>query len=138
MNGIKTTEQRISAALDRIGAALGQAAGRGDTVPPAVLAEAQAARQEVEREADLARSEATTALQEIERLRQALEAETVANSQLRERVAVLKDKKDAQAEEIARIDAERERIAGERVEDREELDALISALEPLVEDHSHA
>lgn len=123
---------RLGAAMDRIGAALAAADGGSEGQTP------DAARSEAEARVAAAEQALEEARREAAERAQALEAETAANAQLRERVGNLKDRKESQAARIAELEAERDALARARAEDRAELDALIAALEPLAKEQRHA
>lgn len=118
MSDISGLERRLTAAMDRIGravAAYEPAQGPGE--------EEIAARRALEAQAV--------------QLRQALEAEQTANTQLRERIDAMKALKERQQERIGELEDELAGLRAVRTEDREELDAVIAALEPLVGEGAH-
>ncbi|MEQ3626464.1 MAG: hypothetical protein ABNH26_14695 [Celeribacter sp.] len=112
-------ENRITAAMDRITHAV---AGFSVETGPS------------EEQLEMLRA----AEEEIHTLRQALETEHTANAQLRERIAALKALKDKQHARIAQLEAEENRLRATQAADRAELDELIAALGPLIEEQSHA
>ncbi|WP_068110360.1 hypothetical protein [Tropicimonas marinistellae] len=137
MNEIADLEGRISAAMARIATAVERFEGDG-TGSADALDHARRAAETAEAEARAALARAESAEAEVARLTQALEAESDAGGQLRERVGTLKSMKERQQERIAELEAELKAIAGLRTADREELDGLISSLAPLVEGQSDA
>lgn len=137
MSGIADLENRISAAMERIGHAV-QSMDRATGVTPEELEQARTAFEAAEERTRLATEKAAEAEAEIARLQQALEAESAAAAQLRERVGALKSMKDRQQERIDELEAEVRTTLERRIEDRAELDGLIAALEPLVKEASDA
>ncbi|MDF1871538.1 hypothetical protein [Vannielia sp.] len=113
MNDVTGLERRLTAAMDRIG----RAVASYDTAA-APSAEEEQARAALEAQ--------------VVQLKQALEAEQTVNVQLRERVDAMKALKERQQERISELEEEAERLKSLRANDREELDAVIAALEPLV------
>ena len=119
MSEIKALEQRLTAAMDRIGRAMAgfdpQPAGPDEDTAAEIRAlEAQ-----------------------VLQLKQTLEAEQTANTQLRERLDAMKALKERQQERIGELEDAEAALKAARAEDREELDAVIAALEPLVEEAAH-
>lgn len=137
-------ERRVTAALVRIGTAVESMTGPDgvpQTLHDAALAEAERLRTEVDRAAlDVKRAteRAEAAEAEITRLNEALEAEATANAQLRERNATLKDAKEEAASKAAAAEQTLDSVREQQSSDRAELDALIAALEPLVQEQPHA
>lgn len=134
---IAELEERIASAMARIGRAVEGMAGT-DAVPrsdhEAALTDLEAARgAQAEAEARATKAEA-----EIQRLNEALESEATAAAQLRERNATLKAAKEEAQARVATLEDELATLAETRAEDRAELDAVIAALTPLVEDQPHA
>lgn len=74
---------------------------------------------------------------QVLQLRQALEAEQTANSQLRERIDAMKALKERQQDRIAELEEAEAALRARQAEDREELDAVIAALEPLLGEAAH-
>lgn len=136
MNEIADLESRISAAMARIGRAVEGFQAGGASLEE--LEHARKAAEDAEAAARGAQARAEEAEAEVARLRQALEAETTAGGQLRERVGSLKSMKDRQQERILELEAELSAMADLRSADRDELDGLISALEPLVKEQTDA
>lgn len=134
---IAELETRISAALGRISQAA-SALDRPDGVPQEVHDAVVAELETLRRELSATEKRAATLDAEVARLQEALDTETTANAQLRERNVALKASKEAaqgRSNELA------ETLAGlqdVRKADRDELDALISALDPLVKEQPHA
>ncbi|MBS8228849.1 hypothetical protein [Vannielia litorea] len=114
MTEISALERRLTAAMDRIGAAVAAYEAR----PAAPSEEDQAALRGLEAQ--------------VLQLKQALEAEQTANGQLRERIDAMKVLKTRQQERIAELEEAEAALKAKQAEDREELDAVIAALEPLV------
>lgn len=124
-------ENRIHAALDRIGTAVAKyepATGASEDALEEARQAGIAAGQEQAQEA-LDRFAA-----EISQLKEALDAEQTANAQLRERVQVLKVKKERQTERAKELEAQSLELQDQQRKDRAELNDLIAALEPLVEE----
>ena len=74
---------------------------------------------------------------EVDRLREALEEERIVNAQLEERVRSLKDRdagRVALEEEIAALRAELSVLRSAREAERQEIDAVLSELVPIVEE----
>lgn len=141
MSDIAELEGRIAAAIERIGRAVESFdadAGSGSGVSAAELDAARAEAETARVAAQQAEERVGIAVAEAARLTQALEAETTASTQLRERVASLKSMKESQQERILELEAMLERLSAQRAEDREELDGLIAALEPLVQEQADA
>ncbi len=118
MTDISALERRLTAAMDRIGAAV---ASYDTTAGPSE--EEQAAIRGLEAQ--------------VLQLKQALEAEQTANGQLRERIGAMKALKERQQERIAELEEAEAALKAKQAEDREELDAVIAALEPLLEEAAH-
>lgn len=119
---------------DRIARAMGRIEGAlADATPSGTYSEADmdAARSEARAEAEARAAEAET---ELERLREALEAEQTAGVQLRERIDAMKAQKEADAAKLAALESEMSRLRAARADDRAELDDLIAALKPLVQE----
>ncbi|NDR56374.1 hypothetical protein [Aliiruegeria sabulilitoris] len=133
MSEITELESRLAAAMERIGNAI-EAFGAGEPEAAVSAEELEQAQKSVSE----AVQRAETAEAEVLRLQQALETETTAGAQLRERVGSLKSMKDRQQERITELEAELRALAEQRNADRSELDELISALEPLVKEQTDA
>ncbi|SFB80834.1 hypothetical protein [Tropicimonas isoalkanivorans] len=134
MNDIADLEGRISAAMARIGRAV-------EGFQPAGGASAEGideARGAAEAEARAAMARAESAEAEIDRLNQALETDAAAGDQLRERIDALTETNERQQERIAELETELQVLLGKQAADREELDGLIAALGPLVEEQTNA
>ncbi|MGR3795206.1 hypothetical protein [Vannielia sp. SX4] len=119
MSDISALERRLTAAMDRIGAAV--ASYEAGQAGPS--------------EEDLAAQRGLEA--QVLQLKQALEAEQTANTQLRERIDAMKALKERQQERIAELEEAEAALRAKQAEDREELDAVIAALEPLVGEAAH-
>jgi chromosome segregation ATPase len=137
MNDIADLEGRISAAMARIGRAVEgfQPAG-GTSAEDLDLARGAAEAAQAEARAALARAESAEA--ELDRLNQALETDAAAGDQLRERIDALTETNERQQERIAELETELQVVLGKQAADREELDGLIAALGPLVEEQTNA
>ncbi|SDI25274.1 hypothetical protein [Aliiruegeria lutimaris] len=133
MSEITELESRLAAAMTRIGNAI-EAFSAGEPEAAVSAEELEQAR----KSACEAVQRAETAEAEVLRLQQALEAETTAGAQLRERVGSLKSMKDRQQERITELEAELRAVAEQCSADRGELDELISVLEPLVREQTDA
>lgn len=137
MSEIAELEGRIAAAMARIGQAV-EGIGAGSGVSAEELDQARGAAESAGNEARQATERAEAAEAEVARLIEALEAETTAGAQLRERVGSLKSMKDRQQERISELESALAEISEQRSADRQELDGLIAALEPLVREQTDA
>jgi len=134
---LEELEKRVAQALARIGSAV-EGMGGPDGVPRETHEAALDTAERLRVEAVDATKRADTAEAEIARLKEALEAEATANAQLRERNAALKAAKDDAIGKADALERETAVIREARGADREELDGILAALEPLVKEHSDA
>lgn len=135
MDGLADLENRISSAMERIGRAVQQFEAPAG-VSGADLEQALAAAANADAQAREAVERAEAAEAELAQLVQALETEATATAQLRDHVTALKATRDEQQERIAGLEAQLVATADRRKADRAELEKLIAALEPLVQEAS--
>ncbi|MBT0956460.1 hypothetical protein IV417_03605 [Alphaproteobacteria bacterium KMM 3653] len=115
MSDISELETRISAAMERIGNAVGQLG------------------------IDSGSEEAVKALEgQVLQLKEALETEQTASAQLRERIEAMRAIKDTQAVRIAELEAAQAELGAHQSADRAEMDVIITELERLVKEGPHA
>lgn len=131
MSDLTELERRLTAAIERIGRAV---EGIEATPPGADPDELDALRTR----AEAAEAQAAKAETELPGLRESLASVQTAAEQLREKVAQLEAMKDRQQARISELESAEEALRAQRGADREELDGLIAALEPLVKEQPNA